>query len=401
MICPSDPLSSPRATEPLQAAQLRLNHRFTHLIHAPSTAPPSALTELEACRLSNSERERAPILPSDRARSLTAVLQQQIAFAKAISAGCPASSLPPHCSIGDWPSCAYQEGLPLHLRQPLLRYAAFAPVGEPSHLVVALRLLSARNHTLLVVGESTAGEVVRHGHCELARHNASSLRPRIELAQPHGQVRPEDVIEARLRALNASLEQVISAGGGMVLLSVGVHFNFPDREKYVAYLRQVLPALDRFARRCRKCISLVRTPNVQHFPSTGAVGTSTFQMSSAKFSSAYPCKALRTRNFSTKTGHSTAELLPECWRTADRTRTIDELGLRHVLIADYGRAMERFWQSHPGNMIKDKSTGNSTGVSDCSHNCMSAFLYEPLWWAVRFVASLYDEYTNISGKAGS
>ncbi|KAL1520917.1 hypothetical protein AB1Y20_022477 [Prymnesium parvum] len=391
MICPSHLLSSPRATEPLQAAQLRLNHRFTHLIHAPSTAPPSALTELEACRLSNSERERAPILPSDRARSLTAVLQQQIAFAKAISAGCPASSLPPHCSIGDWPSCAYQEGLPLHLRQPLLRYAAFAPVGEPSHLVVALRLLSARNHTLLVVGESTAAEVITHGHCELARHNASDLSSVMQLAHPHGQVRPEDGIESRLRALNASLEQVISAGGGMVLLSVGVHFNLLYREKYAAYLRQVLPALDRFARRCRKCISLVRTPNVQHFPPTGAVGTSTFQMSSAKFSSAYPCKALRTRDFNTKTGHSTAELLPECWRTADLTLTIDELGLRHLLVVDSGRTMEWRWKSHHGNAIRTTVNNRSKGVVDCTHNCVSPFLYEPLWWAIRLVASSYDD----------
>ncbi|KAL1511285.1 hypothetical protein AB1Y20_006091 [Prymnesium parvum] len=381
MRCPATPLPPPRATATLERAQMQLHRSFAASDAALSSAPSTLLTALEACRLANSPRTPPPVLPSNLSRSPAAVQQRQLDFARALSAGCAASSLPAHCSLGDLAPCAYQEGVPLHLRQPLLRHAAFAADGEPSHLAAALRTLRARNHTLLVVGESTAEEVVRHGGCELARHGAAAWNASLQLEHPHGQISPSGGgMDSRLRALNASLERLLSAGGGMVLLSVGVHFNLPDRRQYAAYLRQVLPALDRFARRCERCRALVRTPSPQHFAPRGAVGTVTFR-NATPFGAAYPCEAWST------TAHADADELPECWRADDITHMIGELRLRHVLVVDSGRTMQPFWRSHVGSVVKRKRAGH-TGIADCTHNCPTPFLLEPLWWAVRLVATL-------------
>ena len=229
-----------RAGPALQRVQAQLDEYYTAArLDLFQTASVNTLTESERCRIERAQQASPPQIGVSSGKLVAAVQRQQLMYAQAIGTGCPASQLPPGCSIGERPSCAWQDGLPLQARQPLLRHAIFASADGESHLVEALTQLLVRNLSLLVVGDSTAGEVVTNARCEVARRDEQQLDTRIRLAHPHGEREPSDGLDSRLRALNASLEQLAAEGGGVALLSIGVHFNQPDRAAYSAYLDRV------------------------------------------------------------------------------------------------------------------------------------------------------------------
>ena len=232
----------PRASTALQRVQARLDEHYTARLNLSQAVSAGTVTESERCRLERARQVTPPELDALNGKLTAAVQRHQLAYSTAINAGCPASQLPQGCSVGERPSCAWQDGLPLLARQPLLRHAKFASADGDSHLVAMLTQLRMRNLSLLVVGDSTAGEVVTHAQCEVARRGEQRLETSIRLAHPHGEREPSDGLDSRLRALNTSLERLTAEGGGVAMLSIGVHFNLPDRAAYVAYLSRVRAA---------------------------------------------------------------------------------------------------------------------------------------------------------------
>ena len=198
----------------------------------------------------------------------------------------------------------------------------------------------------------------------------------------------------------------------------------------------MLPVFESFAKRCVNCISLVRTASPQHFARHSAAATASFR-NTTPFSSAYPCRPLaeavtddtHDARYSNAAGtvdartevqqaaracaaharrdplhlpplHAPQDALPECWRSTDLLRTVERLRLRHVLLAYSSRPMEAFWRSHLGNTVKQKH-GSAVAITDCTHNCIAPFLFEPLWWAMRTAAQLLHSPTSASRRASA
>ncbi|KAL3928162.1 MAG: hypothetical protein SGPRY_002507 [Prymnesium sp.] len=205
----------PRAAPRLEQAQLRLNQAFTATAGSSLLPSTASLTRRERCLLLRSERLASPRELASTSL-VRAVMEQQAGAVDSMSRGCPPSSLPGGCGVGDLASCAWQQGLPLHGRDLILRHSLFAAKGDAAHLVSALSVLQRYRLQLLVVGESTAAEIIAHSNCELARHGAQSLNSTFRLAYPHGERFPVDGALARLHSLNTSLEELALSGGGVV-----------------------------------------------------------------------------------------------------------------------------------------------------------------------------------------
>eukprot|EP00966_Prymnesium_polylepis_P012051 276548-Prymnesium_polylepis.1 len=165
---------------------------------------------------------------------------------------------------------------------------------------------------------------------------------------------------AQVRLLGALLDHMYRRGGGVVLLSMGVHYNANSRGDYDSCLRMVLPLLDAYAQRCKYCVAMMRTANAQHFPdpSGAMVGLDFVTSIKTAASSGYYCSPLQ------QLGANMRSDSPMCWRATNPLRVLAELELQHVLVVPLGRVLEDRWDTHIGVRVKAKGQ-----VTDCLHHC--------------------------------
>ena len=340
------------------------------------TEMQETLTPHEVCRWKKSQAHAAMFAAQNCTQNDTVncTHAQQVAMSNVIASGCPPDPLvnvsapPYHCTLGRYPaSCAWQAGMPLHRRNGLISvFPVLLSKHHPSHLLVALQNLKQTNRSLTFVGDSTAETAAAAAICTVVRFGSWELAA---YAKKHVHFAPNKLLDAL--PLNRTLQRLRSGSCGLVVVSVGMHFNQENRALYKNKLMASLPLLDMFSR-VRSCPALWRSTIIPHFPNVND------QRKRTNFSGSYQC---------TDSAASAQLTGAACWRESDVAAEMGRAKLRHLLVARLWRASAPLFDTHIGDHVKE----GWFPKSDCLHDCPGPHLYEPLWWAVSQVVTATGE----------
>ena len=354
-----------------------------------AAVPASELLPYEACALGASSRD-----PTLDGRAL------QAACADYRQATPEWSRFYAHCALANtgmrW-RCGGMDKLPLSMRSSLLlRERRFVPVApERSHLVEALRRLGGKR-SLYFLGDSLPRQLRDAALCEVRRAlgpEASAAAEARLLYSPLTDSEMQDRVgrghgAAMLTRLTQVVRSAHAAGGGVLVASLGLHYNNEahgnawDRERMRIHLDLLVRVLDAFARSCDGCRSVLFTSPVQHFATrTGGYpggDCSTYPTygpcpklppPAADARPPYPCRPLGM-------AATTDDASPNRWRATELIDAVHRNGSGATLLLPLHELTATYWEAHVG-------IGRDGRQADCTHFCPSPFMWERFWWALR------------------
>ena len=415
---------------PAQRASARIDSlwRLPHQRWRNATAAEvdaALVMPFEACALSGTPRDRClkQNLGHWRSTPLTKTSRQGSLFFK-------------DCGLGSEPSCAVG-GLPLARRASLFRRLEGLPPpshGAASYLLAALGRLAelprpaqpwaqqpagqeAQREAaqqpqpeLHILGDSVGVQLFGAAKCELRRlallseaqgHGnalgtdgaseaaaAAAALSRIRVARIGDRPDAEGLATLE-REVGAAVARVRRAGGGVVLASIGLHFDDEQRDAHAAHVTRLLQLLEGCAADGLGCVPILATAVAQHFRSpTGSFYAHGEHLGAGD----YPCVPLRSPHpphpqhpphpphppHSPQPRHSSLRLGAGAWRAADTRELARRHAPSHTLLLPFDELSRGWWDAHLGGSAR---RGNGSRA-DCTHLCQGPWLLEPLWWAL-------------------
>eukprot|EP00908_Phaeocystis_cordata_P016318 Transcript_27585.p1 GENE.Transcript_27585~~Transcript_27585.p1 ORF type:complete len:443 (+),score=34.80 Transcript_27585:100-1428(+) len=272
---------------------------------------------------------------------------------------------------------------------------------------------------VLFVGDSIMGFTRMGAQCHVLLNSGNSRAqlPLLERFSTNSKHRlnhtgsPETRIN--LRELGRAVAALSKAGGGIVVMSLGVHYNnhykmsgltysHHSRTEFEQDVLAALEILDQFAKQkgCSRCFSVWLTAPTQHF----ATPDGTFPASLS--GDAPGCRPLP---------HSLDASSANRWRAEVPMQAARSLNKSGVLVVPFHLLTDGLWDAHPqfdpeqcggsfnacaehygmsrNTRVAENSSGSCTyghacTVNDCTHYCFSPFEYEPVWYALSQVVKI-------------
>tara|TARA_B110001452_G_scaffold93391_1_gene77076 strand:- start:2864 stop:4111 length:1248 start_codon:yes stop_codon:yes gene_type:complete len=313
----------------------------------------------------------------------------------------------------------------------LFRYSSLvapARVGD-SYLLRALST-QPKNATLTFIGDSTAAQMAAAARCELGRAKLAAVASTLTTAMDTSLLVPiMEALANRVRiiecvrintwlaAVKRTSAIMLRDQAGTLVFTFGVHYDDLkavqagekasgglantvsrySRDDLNRHLLAVLPLLHELTERCPNCRVLCVTSFSQHFVSSD--GTFNADIVTDRLPrSSYGCRPWPAAPVSGANESLLDELgtswplirsSANSWRISDVLRQLRRFPNIHVVPL---HMLSRAWWSLHAGATEDNWRGTKCGGGgqkvciDCTHLCYSAFLYEPIWWAIDAVS---------------
>ena len=304
----------------------------------------------------------------------------------------PCWMLTPRAVAAKTPRCTISpENYALHRHTMFSRFSRIAAgTASSSHLRSGPLM---HGQSMLFYGDSLIWDLFQAARCETMRSSDSArsvkLLEYISIYAPNRlKLRKGKGVNLHALVLNATLNRFSSRGGGMVVASLGHHFNnfyappkgFVEafdvgiRPQYHDQLQKLAGVLEEYVQRGPGHTAMLITPAVQHFATwDGAFAPS------IRNATGYGCRqAPRAHELSNSTS-------PNFWRSGDMLRIARERA-PHVLLVPQHVLSHYWWDQHPGASAFAKVSVKGAvakSTTDCTHFCYGPYIYEPIWWAIR------------------
>jgi hypothetical protein len=303
----------------------------------------------------------------------------QLLQARKAAKGDAAQLLSFHAQCGLGTNCL-PESLPAGSRPSLTRRLALPGDGSLARALTRL----AEGQLLTFMGDSTIINLYGAAQCELRRPRDGSPppadAPRLLRKLLVARIGYEptaaglDLLTARVGEL---AQNATRAHGGVILASVGHHFNPQHRAEFRRHASRLLELLERFGSACAACVAILATPPLTHFPTpTGSFREWIKVRDNAD--TAYPCAPLRD-------GGGGDDADTNGWRVSELQAIVRAQRPAHVLVVPL-HAISRGWTDAHTGLVHPWWTRDVTPVRmasvDCLHYCRGPWLWEPVWWAI-------------------